>query len=90
MIAHHNQAQDRRIAAGLEIPTSLPPVYADERRIQQVFTALVENAIKFTPQGGAITIRAEERHGNVLVSVADIGVGIAPENRQKAFDRFSQ
>jgi len=88
--AWRSQAHRKRIRVRLEIAESTPPVYADEGRIRQVFTNLLDNAIKFTPEGGAVTIRAQERGEEVLVSVADTGPGIAPESREKIFDRFFQ
>jgi len=88
--ACRSRAQEKGIAVTVEIPSTVPAVYADGGRIQQVFTNLVENAIKFTPEGGSITIGAEERHDDVLVSVVDTGRGIAPENREKIFERFAQ
>ncbi|MBI4541290.1 MAG: PAS domain S-box protein [Gemmatimonadetes bacterium] len=67
---------------------SLPPVYADRERILQVLANVVGNAIKHTPQGGTVTIRAEARPDEVLVSVADTGPGIPAEHLPHVFERF--
>ena len=88
--ACHDQAQAKSITVRVEIPESVPPVYADGGRIEQVFANLIGNAIKFTPEGGCVTIGAEERGESVVVSVVDTGPGIAPENREKVFERFAQ
>ncbi len=69
--------------AGLEI-------VADERAIKQVMFNLLSNAVKFTPDGGAITLGAESKGGELIVSVADTGIGIAPEDQKKIFDEFHQ
>jgi len=53
-------------------------------------TNLVTNAVKFTPHGGRITLRAEHHEGEVLVSVADTGIGIAPADQAAIFDAFQQ
>jgi two-component system, sensor histidine kinase and response regulator len=63
-------------------------VRADRERVLRVFSNLVGNAIKFTPAGGRITIRAETRAQEVEFSVADTGIGIAAENLPRIFDRF--
>ena len=90
VLACHNNTREKKVNVTLEMPASLPPLYCDGRRIQQVFTNLVENAAKFSSEGGTITIRAQERGGNIQASVMDTGIGIAPENREMVFERFSQ
>jgi signal transduction histidine kinase len=66
------------------------PVLVDGLRIIQVLTNLVGNAIKFTPQGGAITVRAFQRGGELITEVHDTGCGIDPENAAVVFERFIQ
>jgi signal transduction histidine kinase len=65
-------------------------VFLDSNRIIQVFTNLIENALKFTPEKGKVTIEARKRDKFLEVSVADTGLGIAVENLDKVFDRFEQ
>ena len=60
------------------------------RLLVEVLTNLVGNAIKFTPEGGCMTIGAEQRGESVVVSVVDTGPGIAPEDWEKVFERFAQ
>ncbi len=65
-----------------ELPDSLPVIVADEERFQQVVLNLLNNAVKFTPPGGKITLKARAERDNLAVEVQDTGIGI-PENEQK-------
>ena len=65
-------------------------VHADRDRVDQVLTNLLENAVKYSPEGGPIRIVAERRGGEVEVRVADTGVGIPAEHRDHVFERFYQ
>jgi len=71
-----------------DVPLNLPPVRADASRIFQVLMNLVHNAIKFTPPEGHITISAEPIGNRVVISVSDVGIGIATENLSRIFERF--
>ena len=70
------------------LPPDLPPVQVDYLYIDQVLTNLLENAVRYTPPGSPIDICAEVKDGQVLVSVADRGPGIPPEQRERIFDKF--
>jgi len=72
----------------VDLPDRLPVVEADSERITQVLRNLLDNAVKYSPGGGLILVRAETRPGEVLVSVADQGVGIAPEDLHQLFEKF--
>jgi signal transduction histidine kinase len=65
-------------------------VTGDERRIRQVIFNLLSNAVKFTPAGGSVTVRATQVNGEVHVSVADTGPGIAAEDVDRIFEEFQQ
>jgi len=65
-------------------------VHADRDRLDQVLTNLIENAVKYSPDGGPIRVVAEGRGGEVEVRVADVGVGIPEEHRDHVFERFYQ
>ena len=66
----------------------VPGAVADEARLQQVLSNLVENAVKFTPTGGEVHIGVESRDGWLEVSVADPGIGMTPDELSHVFERF--
>lgn len=76
------------ITLTVKLPLSLPVISADEDRLIQVFTNLLDNALKFTPRGGAITIQAIDQQDAVWITVADTGVGIAPHEMPYLFQQF--
>ncbi len=63
-------------------------VKADRARIMQVLTNLIGNALKFVPEGGTITVAAERQGSRVRFAVADTGIGLAPDQQPRVFDRF--
>jgi signal transduction histidine kinase len=72
----------------VKLPSELSVVEADAQRIEQVLTNLIDNAVKYSPDGGTIVVRGEVRARDVLVQVIDQGIGIAPEDVAKLFERF--
>jgi signal transduction histidine kinase len=76
-------------AVSVEAPDALP-IVADRDRIGQVLTNLLDNAVKYSPDGGPVTLRARAAGGGVEVSVLDTGVGISPEQAEAVFERFFQ
>jgi PAS domain S-box-containing protein len=81
-------AEDRGIALTLQAAEGLPQVLADGVRMDQVFTNLLGNALKFTPRGGQITVTARQQGADLLVEIRDSGKGIPPEHLDRIFDRF--
>ena len=79
---------------GLDVVTDLGAqehhLWADPIRIQQVFWNLLNNAVKFTPQGGRITIRTSNDEGRFACEITDTGVGIEPEHQARIFNAFEQ
>ena len=84
------RAGRRGIALGRDIDERVGTIRADERKVKQVLLNLLSNALKFTPEGGRIDVRAAMSDGMVEVSVADTGVGIAPEDQEAVFEEFRQ
>jgi signal transduction histidine kinase len=74
----------------LELPPSMPLVRADEERLRQIVFNLINNACKFTSEGGRITVRAGEKDARLIVAVQDTGSGIASEDQQRLFQPYHQ
>jgi signal transduction histidine kinase len=81
-------AQDHGVSLHLTPSPSLPPVWGDPKSLERAVMALVDNAIKFSPQGGDVKINLRGNDGKVFVSVEDQGIGIKKENLPRIFDRF--
>ena len=75
------RARSRDLALELQCPPDIGVIEADERRLKQALFNLISNAIKFTLPGGAVTLRAERREAELLLTVADTGIGI-PQSDQ--------
>jgi signal transduction histidine kinase len=83
-------AAEKGVSLSAAAAPGLPRVSADRERVLQVLANLGGNAVKFTPAGGTVTVRAESRDGEVRVSCADTGPGIAGDDLPHVFDRFWQ
>ncbi len=81
-------AEDKDITMNLSRRGTVPPVLADGRQLARVFNNLLENAIKFTPAGGKISVLATVRDDEVCVSFQDTGIGIASKELPKIFNKF--
>ena len=86
----HMQAEARRVRLNVDMPADLPRVFADREQIQRVIINLLTNAIRATAAGGMITVRGEERGGDVAFSIADTGAGIPREYLARIFEPFVQ
>jgi signal transduction histidine kinase len=84
------QAMNDGVQVELAAAPEVDIVTGDERRIRQVIFNLLSNAVKFTPAGGAVDVSAAQVDGEVRVSVADTGPGIAPEDHERIFEEFQQ
>jgi signal transduction histidine kinase/GGDEF domain-containing protein len=93
-------ATEKSISLGMNVPAGLPALYVDASKIEQVLLNLVGNAVKFTPNGGRVTIEArrvegakdiaDDITGFVEISVADTGAGIPEEHVPRLFEKFFQ
>jgi len=81
-------AEEKNIALETDIASDLPPVQADPERLMQVMTNLVDNALRYSPNGTRIIVGARPASGCVELSVSDNGMGIPPEDLPHLFERF--
>jgi K+-sensing histidine kinase KdpD len=72
----------------VDFPADFPIVDADPRRVRQVLRNILDNSIKYSPDGGLIVIRGEVRPSDVVISIADQGVGISPEDLIPLFEKY--
>lgn len=84
------QAEAKKMALEVDVPDGLPAVWCDRHRVGQVFSNLLGNAMKFTPEKGTIRVSARERDGVIEVSISDTGPGIPAEHLPKIFNRYWQ
>ncbi|BBC25935.1 response regulator [Pseudanabaena sp. ABRG5-3] len=95
------QAAKKNIQLEIQLPLHLPELFVDERRVRQVLINLLNNAVKFTPEGGSITLKAQridlvpdssDRIPQTFIQIAvmDTGIGISPENINRLFQPFVQ
>ena len=87
-VAQEIQTHSSRYNFVVDFPANFPIVDADPRRIRQVLLNILDNAIKYSPEGGLIVIHGEVRPTDVVISVADQGVGISPEDLIPLFDKY--
>jgi signal transduction histidine kinase len=84
------QAQNAGVALQLSVPENLPAMIGDGDRLAQVFTNLVDNALKFTPVKGQVTLSAVNAGDELEISITDTGIGVPDEALPRLFDRFYQ
>jgi len=84
------QAEKKNIALKVLVEPGPPPVRQDAGKLHQILTNLLSNAVKFTPEGGRVTVRAASDGNELVLTVADTGVGIAPEEQGLIFEKFRQ
>jgi len=82
------EAEAKKIDLQFYLPTHLPPVIADRNSMEGVFTNLISNGIRYTPEGGKVWITLNEEGGCVKAAVSDTGLGIKKEDFSRIFDRF--
>ncbi len=83
-------ADDKRLRLETIVDPELGPVVADRDKLEKILLNLVFNALKFTPAGGRVEVRAEKKENAFVITVADTGMGISAKNLPFVFDRFWQ
>ncbi len=82
------EAEAKGLNLTLQVKHPIPRVNGDRSNLEGVFTNLVNNALKYTPEGGTITLRVKGEGKNVTVAVSDTGIGISQNDLPRIFDRF--
>jgi signal transduction histidine kinase len=80
----------KKLNLEVDVEDELPSVQSDERWLAHVLVNLIANAVKFTPEGGRVTVRAHATGKGVELAVEDTGIGIPPEDRDRIFEPFRQ
>jgi signal transduction histidine kinase len=85
------QAKERLLTLTSDIASTMPLLHGDQTRIMQILINITGNAIKFTPPGGVVSVKAfATPEGALQVSITDTGIGIAPADLERVFDAFAQ
>ncbi len=84
------RVREKKLALDFDCPLDIGWVVADQRRLRQVMFNLIGNAVKFTPAGGAIAVRASRDGAELVLQVVDTGSGISPEDQARVFDSFTR
>lgn len=83
-----HRANEKNLQVSVEVPSGLPDVAGDRRRLAEVLQNLLDNAIQYTLAGGKIKLSAEARGAEVIVTVSDTGIGIPRADQPRIFERF--
>jgi signal transduction histidine kinase len=90
MILTRERARSQDLSLTMDCPAGIDGIEADERRLKQALFNLVSNAIKFTPAGGSIRLEARLDDGDLILAVADTGVGIPAADQKRVFEKFER
>ncbi|MDB4963868.1 MAG: hypothetical protein JWP01_3867 [Myxococcales bacterium] len=80
----------KKLSLDVDVAADLPRLQSDERWLAHVLVNLIANAVKFTPEGGRVQVRARATADSVVLEVEDTGIGIPPEDRERIFEPFRQ
>jgi signal transduction histidine kinase len=86
----HERLRNRQLSFETECADDVGTIHADERRLKQALYNLISNSVKFTPEGGRISLTVKREGSEVVMTVSDTGVGIAPEDQARVFHKFER
>jgi signal transduction histidine kinase len=90
MTLTRERARNQDLSLTMSCPEGIDAIEADERRLKQALFNLISNAIKFTPAGGSVRLDARQDNGDLILCVADTGVGIPAADQGRVFDKFER
>ena len=79
---------EKHLKVSVDLPEDLPQVCADETRLQEILYNLLDNAVKYSREGGDLRLAAQQRNGEITLSVSDTGIGISKNDLPRIFERF--
>jgi signal transduction histidine kinase len=82
------RAEAKNITLQTDVPSDLPSLFAEPESIRQLFTNLISNAIRYTPEGGKVSLSVSQGSSHLHITVSDTGIGIAPEDLPNIFNDF--
>jgi signal transduction histidine kinase len=90
LVHSSREIKEKNLKLNTEFPDDMPVIRGDSKKLFHALSYLLDNAIKFSPQGSTISISAQQKEGRLFLSIRDNGVGIPEENISKIFDDFYQ
>lgn len=87
---HRQQAEQKKITFSVVLPPKLPQLFGDREKVLQAIHNLIGNAIKYTPDGGSVTVTLSTDPRGVIFTIADTGYGISQADQEKLFTRFAR
>ncbi len=90
IVDNHLVPAEKTLSVSLSVAENLPIINADETMLQRAINNLVDNAIKYTPDGGSIHVSVTRSDGKIIIAVEDTGLGISPQNQAQLFNRHAR
>lgn len=81
-------AESKGVSISFELPPKIPVLHGDREKIAAALHNLVGNAVKYTPSGGSVVVKAEDDEGVLRIAIEDTGIGISPDEQEKVYEKF--